>query len=296
MKKLHLLCMTMLGALVLASCGSSKNKAVETRTEKSTSLEGEKIVVETAKLQGIDMVDDLSEDGTKMVKVAYKWYAGIGKANDKQTAIEMAELEARATISRVIENAVLAQSERGSVVNNGDVQKALVLFDDAGKPFFWLNVFGLEDNLIQQYLNKVHSKEQIVKSKLADLEYGTTYCVVCNADNFGKCYPKLQNEIKGELSASGCNFVDDPNQADYVIYIDASSREYNQVSNPGGNAYFSYVDASIAIDKKATGQRIFEDEISVKGSHTLSYDEAGRDGFRKISKEISEMLKENIKL
>lgn len=125
MKKLHLLCMTMLGALVLASCGSSKNMAVETRTEKSTSLEGEKIVVETAKLQGIDMVDDLSEDGTKMVKVAYKWYAGIGKANDKQTAIEMAELEARATISRVIENAVLAQSERGSVVNNGDVQKAL---------------------------------------------------------------------------------------------------------------------------------------------------------------------------
>lgn len=125
MKKLHLLCMTMLGALVLASCGSSKNMAVETRTEKSTSLEGEKIVVETAKLQGIDMVDDLSEDGIKMVKVAYKWYAGIGKANDKQTAIEMAELEARATISRVIENAVLAQSERGSVVNNGDVQKAL---------------------------------------------------------------------------------------------------------------------------------------------------------------------------
>lgn len=177
-----------------------------------------------------------------------------------------------------------------------ELQKALVLFDDAGKPFFWLNVFGLEDNLIQQYLNKVHSKEQIVKSKLADLEYGTTYCVVCNADNFGKRYPKLQNEIKGELSASGCNFVDDPNQADYVIYIDASSREYNQVSNPGGNAYFSYVDASIAIDKKATGQRIFEDEISVKGSHTLSYDEAGRDGFRKISKEISEMLKENIKL
>lgn len=109
----------------MASCGSSKNMAVETRTEKSTSLEGEKIVVETAKLQGIDMVDDLSEDGTKMVKVAYKWYAGIGKANDKQTAIEMAELEARATISRVIENAVLAQSERGSVVNNGDVQKAL---------------------------------------------------------------------------------------------------------------------------------------------------------------------------
>ena len=125
MKKLHLFGMAVLGALVLVSCGSSKNLAVESRTEKATSLEGEKVVVENTKLQGIEMVDDLSDDGTKMVKVAYKWYAGIGKANDKQTAIEMAELEARATISRVIENAVMAETERGTVANNGDVQKAL---------------------------------------------------------------------------------------------------------------------------------------------------------------------------
>lgn len=177
-----------------------------------------------------------------------------------------------------------------------ELQKTQPLFDEAGKPFFWLNVFGLDESKIQQYLNKVNNSEQTVKSKLAELEYGTTYCVVCNADNFGKVYPKLQNEIKGELSASGCNFVDDPNQADYVIYIDASSREYNKVSNAGGDAYFTYVDAAVSIDKKATKQRIFEDEISVKGSHTLSYDEAGRDGYKKISKEISNMLKENIKL
>lgn len=115
----------MLVALAMASCGSSKPMAVESKIDKTTSLEGEKVVVETTKLQGIEMVDDLSEDGTKMVKVAYKWYAGIGKANDKQTAIEIAELEARATISRVVQNAVFEKAERGSVVNNGDVQKAL---------------------------------------------------------------------------------------------------------------------------------------------------------------------------
>ncbi len=112
-------------AVALTSCGSSKNMAVESSIGKETSLEGEKVVVETTKLQGIDMVDDLSEDGTKMIKVAYKWYAGIGKADDKQTAIEMAELEARATVSRVIENAVKVEAERGTVANNGEVQKAL---------------------------------------------------------------------------------------------------------------------------------------------------------------------------
>lgn len=125
MKKLHLLGMAMLGALVLVSCGSSKNMAVQSNIEKQKSIEGDRVVVETTKLQGIDMVEDLSEDGTKMIKIPYKWFAGIGKANDKQTAVEMAELEARATISRVIENAVLAEAERGTVGNNGEVQKAI---------------------------------------------------------------------------------------------------------------------------------------------------------------------------
>lgn len=177
-----------------------------------------------------------------------------------------------------------------------ELQNAMKMFDKAGKPLFWINVFGLDENKILEHLNSIHNEEQIVKQKLAELEYGTTYCVVCKADNFGKNYPKLKNEIKGDLSESGCNFVDDPSSADYVIYIDASSREYNKVSNAGGTAYFTYVDAAVTIDKTATGQRIYEDEISVKGSHTLSYDEAGRDGFKKIRKEISKMLKENIKL
>lgn len=117
--------MAVVAVFLLASCGSHKNAVVESKIEKDRSLEGEKVVVETTKLYGTEMVESLNEDGTKLVKVPYKWYAGIGKANDKQTAIEMAELEARATISRIIENAVLAQAERGTIANNGEVQKAL---------------------------------------------------------------------------------------------------------------------------------------------------------------------------
>lgn len=124
MKKIQQIGLLAIAALAMVSCGSSKNVS-DSRIEKATSLEGESVVVETVKMTGIEMVDALSDDGMKMIKVPYKWYAGIGKANDKQTAIEMAELEARATVSRVVENIVLAESERGSVVNNGEVQKAL---------------------------------------------------------------------------------------------------------------------------------------------------------------------------
>lgn len=125
MKKLFKLGMAVVAVLMLASCGSKKDAVVESKIEKQKNLEGEKVYVETTKLYGTEMVETLNEDGTKMVKVPYKWFAGIGEANNKQIAIEMAELEARATISRIIENAVLVQSERGAVVNNGDVQKAL---------------------------------------------------------------------------------------------------------------------------------------------------------------------------
>lgn len=125
MKKLFKISMVFIAILMLASCGSKKSAVVESKTEKAKSGEGERVVMETTKLQGIDMVETLSEDGTKMVKMPYRWYAGVGTADDKQTAIELAEMEARATISRVIENMVMAQSERSAVANNGEVQKAL---------------------------------------------------------------------------------------------------------------------------------------------------------------------------
>ncbi|MBQ7062916.1 MAG: hypothetical protein IJM88_06485 [Bacteroidales bacterium] len=172
-----------------------------------------------------------------------------------------------------------------------ELEKAQRLFDGVDKPFFWLNVFGLVEVRLQGYLEIVHDREQSIKQMLADLEYGTTYCVVSEADLFGQRYVKLAGEVKGDLSAQGCNFVDNPSDADFVIRITASARKYNEYQG----AYFTYVDAAVTIDKQATGQRIFEDETSVKGSHTLGYNEAARDGYKKISKEISKLLKQHIK-
>lgn len=119
-------------ALVLTSCGTSKKTsftpAVESSRTSVTSLEGQKVVSETVKLTGIDMEDALNEDGTGLVKRPYKWFAGIGKADNKQMAIELAQREAYATISRVFNNAVLDKAERGNVANNGRVQQALTSY------------------------------------------------------------------------------------------------------------------------------------------------------------------------
>lgn len=118
--------------IVMASCGTSKKAAMapvvaSVRTT-TTNLEGQQVVSETVKLTGIEMAESLNDEGTDVIKRPYKWFAGTGKADNKQVAIELAQREAYATISRVLNNAVLDQSERGNVANNGRVQQALTSY------------------------------------------------------------------------------------------------------------------------------------------------------------------------
>ena len=127
-KKFFLGASIVLSMVVFVSCGSSKSTlkpTVESSISKQTTLEGTKVNVETVKLQGIEMSEALSEDGASIVKVAYKWYAGTSKADNKQVAIELAQREAYATISRIFSNIVKDEAERGNVANNGRVQQAL---------------------------------------------------------------------------------------------------------------------------------------------------------------------------
>lgn len=82
-------------------------------------------MVETISLQGVEMAESLNDEGTEIISRPFKWYAGTGTADNRQVAIELAQREAYATISRVFNNAVADQSERGNIVTNGKVQQAL---------------------------------------------------------------------------------------------------------------------------------------------------------------------------
>ena len=115
---------------LVTSCSTSKKTTSEVNQGVTTTknLEGEKVQVETLKMQGIEMAQSLNEDGTGMIEIPYKWYAGMGKADNKQVAIELAQREAYATISRILKNAVMDKSERGNVVVNGKVQQALLTY------------------------------------------------------------------------------------------------------------------------------------------------------------------------
>lgn len=79
----------------------------------------------TLKLNGVEMVETMSDDGNSMIQRPYRWFAGMAEADVESVAAEMAQLEAYAAISRVIENIVAAKAERGTLTVNGKVQKAL---------------------------------------------------------------------------------------------------------------------------------------------------------------------------
>lgn len=129
---------------------------------------------------------------------------------------------------------------------------------------------------------------------IADLKNGIRIYLSCNAKIFNANYPTLKGEIQGELSKLGCTFVNSAAQADWAVYVTAQAREHNKADFGSMSTYFVYVEANIAVEKTATGQRIYENEISEKGGHTQSFEKAAREAYKEISPAVSTLIKEQI--
>lgn len=175
-----------------------------------------------------------------------------------------------------------------------ELEASLKLFAQVDEPLFWMNIFGASQSELSEWQEQFNAAEQNIKRMLAELKHGTVIYLSCSADMFGKSYPTLQNELKGMLAADGCSFTDNPTDADWAITITCNAREYSNVRIGNTNSYFSYVDAQIVIDKVITSQRIYEDEVSVKGGHTFGYSDAARAGYKEIKQQIGKIIKENI--
>lgn len=143
-------------------------------------------------------------------------------------------------------------------------------------------------------LQQTRTLQHRLTEQIAQLKHGINIYLSCSADMFGTNYSSLKGEIQGELSKLGCTFVNDAKQSDWAIYVTAPARQYNKHTTGNVSSYFCYVDANIVIKKTATGQRIYENQISVKGGHTINYEQAARQAYRDISPKISKIIKEQI--
>lgn len=118
--------------------------------------------------------------------------------------------------------------------------------------------------------------------------------ITCDARLFDKEFPVFLKELQGELSQLGVSFVDDVNQADWSINIQAKAREYSKIDLGGATNYFVYVDAQMNMDKMANGKRVFEDAMSEKGGHSFNYEQAAREAYKYLVPRISAVIKEQI--
>lgn len=216
---------------------------------------------------------------------------------EKQTAREYYEKELL-TILLKADNTI---SEAENLIKQGFKIKAknlleqnLHIFQTADEPFFWLNIFEMPKTEYSEWQNKLLIREQKSKSLITELQHGTAIFLSCSAKLNGSNYTKLANELKAELAKRNCNLTNNPTDADFVIHINCNNRNGNNPIVGGVRTFFSYIDASLTITKTATSQCIYEDEISVKGGHTLGYAEAARAAYKKVKNELSPILIENI--
>lgn len=192
--------------------------------------------------------------------------------------------------------------EANNLIKNGFKNKAknvleqnLYLFKSVEEPLYWLNIYEIPETEYSDWHTQFSRREQTFKSMITELQHGTIVYLSCSAQLNGNRYTKIANELKADLAKMNCSFTTNPMEADFVITIDCSNRNGNNPVVGGVKTYFSYIDAAISITKTATDQCIYEDEISVKGGHTLGYAEAARVAYKNVKKELSPILIENIK-
>lgn len=156
-------------------------------------------------------------------------------------------------------------------------------------------LLSISDDMEALQLGETQTLRSQFIEQLAALKNGIYICLRCNANlPDGSRYTALKGEITGALSPMGCSFTDNEDEADWFVTVDATSREYNASQSGEYTSYVVYVETDISVRKVTTGQTVYEDRLSEKGCHTHNYEQAARDGYKKISPKISTVIKQQI--
>lgn len=155
-----------------------------------------------------------------------------------------------------------------------------------------LDPYADEESLQNELLTSLQKR---YLQAMSALQNGIYVCLRCSATlPDGSKYPALKGEITGALSPLGCTFTDNEAEADWLVNVSVTSREYNAATYGQVTSYFTYVEADVTVTKVNTGQTVYEDRLSEKGGHTHNYEQAARDGYKHLSPKISDTIKQQI--
>ena len=143
-------------------------------------------------------------------------------------------------------------------------------------------------------LEETKALQQRYAKMQATLKNGIYIALHCTASLFDDSYDALPNIIKGDLSSLGCTFIENDAEADWIVTITSSAREYTKSTLGNATNYYSYVDSQINIKKAKTGQIIYTDEFSIKGGDTRNYVLAGKAAYKEIAPKLCDAIKKHI--
>lgn len=174
-------------------------------------------------------------------------------------------------------------------------------FEQAVDALTWLDLFGFSEERMDAMIDALHEKSVEVKQLLADLQHGVSICLRTNATLMGQPYSSFAAELKGQLQKIGCNFVENPSDADWLLDVDAS---VSRTLHHEGLPYYAFVDGTLRITNGTTQQVIFTDRISaledghpdgIKGAaDTRSFAPSARDAYKQASRIVAEKAMEII--
>ena len=127
------------------------------------------------------------------------------------------------------------------------------------------------------------AKAQITPSK------GTIY-LMCNALTTSYTYTQLRGDIAGCLSEAGYTMVYNADQADWSIQIYGVTGKKKETLFGTTTWYFTEVTASLYIDRGAFKERVYENNLTLKGSYNTDYDDAALDAYRRLTPQICETI------
>lgn len=136
--------------------------------------------------------------------------------------------------------------------------------------------------------------KQKVVSLFNQLKNSIFVCVSGDIKVFDSDYSLFINSIKQGVSTLGCTFTSQSSNADWIIRLQGTTREYNQLHAKDFTAYFVFAEVSLQITKGINSNIIYEGVHTAKGSHTLNREEAAYDAYKELSKSITQQIKEII--
>ena len=132
-------------------------------------------------------------------------------------------------------------------------------------------------------VEEINNMQQTITEALIRLSNAISICIVSKENLFGLSQNSIENGIKGIMSSGNFNFVDSPEDAEWILEVNATAREYNKTHG----IYFSYIDADVKLIKTRSRANIYQDKFSIKGGHTISFLEAARRAGQELSKTIA---------